>query len=38
MTKLPREEWVCVCCEYYDEMNDMSWCKNPKGAYYGKTD
>jgi hypothetical protein len=38
MTKLPKEERVCVCCEYYDGMNEKSWCRNPRGAFYGKTD
>ena len=36
MPKLPKDEWVCVYCEYYDELNEKTWCKNPKGAYYGK--
>ena len=37
MSKLPKEEWCCVMCEYYDGTNDESWCKNPKGTFYGKT-
>lgn len=38
MSKLPKDERVCVMCEYYDELNEGSWCKNPKGAYYGQVD
>ena len=36
MTKLPKDEWVCVYCEYYSELNEKTWCKNPKVAYYGE--
>ena len=34
MSKLPKDEWCCVMCEYYDGTNDKSWCKNPKGTFF----